>query len=61
MSEHWDIEVYRARAKQWQAAADACPPGKEREACQILHEGYTRLVKVIEKIHASEQLRTREQ
>lgn len=56
MSKNWDIEVYRARARQWQAAGAACPLGKERDVCQILYEGYAELVNIIEKIQTSAQL-----
>ena len=48
MPDSWNAETYRARAQQWQVAADKLPPGKEREACLKLAEGYAHLAALIE-------------
>ena len=44
-----DIEVYEGRSAHWQLAADALPPGPNREACLALAEGYARLVELMER------------
>lgn len=41
-------DVYREREKQWRAAAEALPPGEERDTNLSLAEGYARLVDFIE-------------
>jgi len=48
MPGHWNSEVYRERAKQWREKADALPPGRERDACAVLAEGYAGLAEIIE-------------
>jgi hypothetical protein len=45
----WDASKYRERAKKWREAAEALPPGKERDACTVLAEGYANLAALIEK------------
>jgi hypothetical protein len=45
----WNAETYRARAKQWRTEAEARPPGKERDACMALAEGYAHLAALIAK------------
>jgi hypothetical protein len=42
---------YRAREKQWRAAAGSKPPGKERDACMVLADGYAHLVAIIEEMN----------
>jgi hypothetical protein len=48
MPDSWNAEVYRARAKQWRAAAEKLPPGKERDACLTLADGYANLASLID-------------
>ena len=45
----WDTSKYRERAKKWREAAEALPPGKERDACMVLAKGYANLAALIEK------------
>jgi hypothetical protein len=45
----WNAQTYRERAKQWQAAVDKLPGGRERNACLTLAEGYARLAELIDK------------
>jgi hypothetical protein len=45
----WDAETYRDRARKWRAEADALPPGKARDGCVALAEGYADLVAILEK------------
>jgi hypothetical protein len=40
---------YRARAKRWRDEADALPPGKEREACITIADGYANLAVLIDE------------
>jgi hypothetical protein len=49
MPSDWNPEIYRARAKQWQDKAAALPPGDQRQACEALAQGYTRLAQLIEQ------------
>jgi hypothetical protein len=44
----WNSETYRVRAKEWRDNAEALPPGKEREACVVLANGYASLSAQIE-------------
>jgi hypothetical protein len=44
----WNSETYRVRAKEWRDKAEALPPGKEREACLVLANGYASLAAQIE-------------
>jgi hypothetical protein len=50
MADDWDADTYRERARRWQAEADRFPPGKQREACLMLAEGYTQLLEIIEEM-----------
>jgi hypothetical protein len=45
----WDASKYRERAEKWREEADALPPGKGRDACMGLAEGYANLAALIEK------------
>jgi hypothetical protein len=45
----WDAPKYRERAEKWREEAEALPPGKERDACIGLAEGYANLAALIEK------------
>ena len=47
MPSGWDPKVYKERARQWRLAAEARPPGKEREACESLAEDYEKLAALI--------------
>lgn len=48
MSGTWDAATYRKRAQKWREDAQAMPPGKERDACTVLADGYANLVALIE-------------
>jgi hypothetical protein len=48
MPDSWNAEVYRERAKQWRAAAEELPLGKERDACLVLADGYAKLAGLID-------------
>ena len=39
----WNPATYRERAKKWREEAETLPPGKERDACMVLAEGYANL------------------
>jgi hypothetical protein len=43
----WDPETYQERARMWREAADALPPGDEREACISMARRYSELAAVI--------------
>jgi hypothetical protein len=45
----WNPATYRERAKKWREEAETLPPGKERDACIGLAEGYANLAALIEK------------
>ncbi|MGD0108877.1 MAG: hypothetical protein ABSC06_33315 [Rhodopila sp.] len=45
----WDVETYRARTQKWRTEAETLPPGKERDACMVLAQGYANLATLIEK------------
>jgi hypothetical protein len=49
----WDAVRYRERAEKWRKEAEALPPGKEREACVVLAEGYANLAALIEEANNS--------
>jgi hypothetical protein len=49
MSGSWNAAKYRERAKKWREEAETLPPGKERDACVVLAEGYANLAALIEK------------
>jgi hypothetical protein len=55
----WDAAKYRERAKQWRKEAEALPPGKERDGCVVLAEGYTKLAALIEQVNNGCITRTR--
>jgi hypothetical protein len=50
MPDSWNSETYRAREKQWRAAAESKPPGTERDACLMLADGYAHLAAIIEEM-----------
>ena len=45
----WNAQTYRCRAQQWRAQAETFPPGRERDACMALAEGYDHLAALIDK------------
>ena len=45
----WDAADYRKRSEKWRKEAEALPPGKERDGCMVLAEGYADLAALIEK------------
>jgi hypothetical protein len=49
MPDTWNAETYRERSRQWREKADSLPPGRERDACVALAEGYAGLAKLIER------------
>lgn len=53
MLENWNPEAYRCRAREWQARAAERPPGDDRNACEVLAEGYAHLAQLIEEAQAS--------
>ena len=59
MPSSWDPKVYRERAEQWREAAAGLPPGKERDACLALSEGYERLAELIAASRRGEKDRER--
>jgi hypothetical protein len=48
MSDNWDPERYRERAKQWRDMAASAPQGPRRDAYLNIAEGYEKLVEIIE-------------
>jgi hypothetical protein len=48
MSDDWNPQVYRKRARRWRDSAVALPPGDTRNAHITLAEGYENLVRLIE-------------
>jgi hypothetical protein len=50
MPQSWNTEAYRNQAKGWRAAAEKLPPGKEREACLTLADGYAHLASLIDSL-----------
>jgi hypothetical protein len=51
MPDSWNAETYRARERQWRAKAESQPPGKERDACVTLAEGYAHLAAILEELN----------
>jgi hypothetical protein len=49
MPDNWNPETYRARFRAWQEKAALLPPGQERDACEVIAEGYARLALLIEE------------
>ena len=49
MSDHWNPETYRLKAKQWQEKADALSCGKDRDVYVVIAAGYAGLALLIEK------------
>jgi hypothetical protein len=49
MPDNWNPETYRARFRAWQEKAASLPPGQERDACEVIAEGYARLALLIEE------------
>jgi hypothetical protein len=47
----WNAETYRARERQWRAEAESQPPGKDRDACMALAEGYAHLAAIIDELN----------
>jgi hypothetical protein len=44
----WDPVLYRDGARRWRKEAESLPPGKDRDACIALADGYTKLAALIE-------------
>jgi hypothetical protein len=49
MPDSWNADAYRARAAQWRQQAETLPPGKEKDACLVLAEGYADLAALLAK------------
>jgi hypothetical protein len=58
MPNDWNPETYRRRAEQWQDKAVALPSGDERQACEVLAQGYARLAQLIEQAQQSYRLKS---
>jgi hypothetical protein len=58
MPNNWNPETYRRRARQWQDKAVALPSGDERQACEVLAQGYVRLAQLIEQAQQSYRLKS---
>jgi len=57
MSGGWGhIGIYKDRVIHWQKAADALPPGAERDACLALSDGYAKLVTMVQKLETGSAL-----
>jgi hypothetical protein len=54
MSNEWDFDLYQTRAQEWRARAEVLPPGKERDGCQVLADGYARLAEHLSKMGSAE-------
>ena len=48
MPASWNAGEYRNRATAWLQKAESLPAGRERDACQILADGYLNLAKLLE-------------
>jgi hypothetical protein len=48
MPESWNAGEYRNRATAWLQKAESLPAGRERDACQVLADGYLNLAKLLE-------------
>jgi hypothetical protein len=48
MLSSWSAKTYWMRSRQWREKAEELPPGKEREGCLTLAEGYASLAKLLE-------------
>jgi hypothetical protein len=49
MPNNWNSKVYRQRADEWQEKANALSPGKERDTCLTIAQGYARLAALIDE------------
>jgi hypothetical protein len=47
MPDSWNADTYRARAAQWRQQAETLSPGKEKDACLALAEGYADLAALL--------------
>jgi hypothetical protein len=45
--ESWNPEIYRQREQRWREKVEAIPPGKERDACVSLADGYAHLAQLL--------------
>jgi hypothetical protein len=45
----WDPVLYRDRARRWREEAESLPPGKDRDACIALAQGYSNLAALIDE------------
>jgi hypothetical protein len=45
----WDAKKYRGLAARWREEAETLPPGRNRDACMTLADGYADLASIIEK------------
>ena len=48
MPASWNAGEYRNRATAWRLKAESLPAGRERDACQVLADGYLNLAKLLE-------------
>ena len=48
MPASWNAGEYRNRATAWRLKAKSLPAGRERDACQVLADGYLNLAKLLE-------------
>jgi hypothetical protein len=48
MPESWNAGEYRNRATAWLQKAESMPAGRERDACLVLADGYTKLAELLE-------------
>jgi hypothetical protein len=56
MPQNWDPAIYRQRARDWQEKADTLSPGKERDTCLTIAEGYARLAALIDESEHSQAI-----
>jgi hypothetical protein len=45
----WNPATYRERARKWREEAGTLPPGKDRDACFVLANGYANLAAIIDQ------------
>ena len=48
MPASWNAGEYRNRVTAWRLKAESLPAGRERDACQVLADGYLNLAKLLE-------------
>jgi hypothetical protein len=45
----WNAQTYRDRARKWREEAETLPPGKDRDSCLELAQGYDHLADLIDR------------